>query len=71
MKNEVSEIICDDKDTLLHYKYMFSLFADRVKELCEMGRDDIVYGFKLGELYSDLKRKEFEMSDFISNLKVK
>lgn len=38
-----------------HYKRMFELNADLVKELCSSEKHDIVYGFELGKIHSHLR----------------
>jgi hypothetical protein len=42
-------------DKIDHYKRMFELNADLVKELCSSEQHDIVYGFELGKIHSHLR----------------
>lgn len=38
-----------------HYKTMFELNAEFVRDLCNSEKDDIIYGFELGKMYSHLR----------------
>ena len=42
-------------DTIEHFKQMFAHNADRIKDLCDSEKDDIVYGFELGQIHSHLR----------------
>ena len=46
-----------------HYKRMFELNADLVKDLCNSEKDDVVYGFELGKMHSHLRDCFIEMMD--------
>lgn len=48
-------------EIIQHYKRMFEVNADLVKDLCNGEKDDIVYGFELGQMYSHLRDCFFEM----------
>lgn len=48
---------------------MFSRNADRIQELCNTERFDIVYGFELGQMYSHLKDCFINMSDLEDEIK--
>jgi hypothetical protein len=56
-----------------HYKRMFSLNADLLRDLCNEEKDDIVYGFELGMMHSHLRdcfTKMMELESEIRNQKV-
>jgi len=38
-----------------HYGRMFSLNAERINELASSEKDDVVYGFELGEIHSHIE----------------
>lgn len=61
-------ITSDQLDTLEHYKRMFSVNADVIKELCNSEKDDIVYGFELGEMHSHLRQCFMEMMELHSKI---
>lgn len=42
-------------EDIAHFKRMFELNADLVRDLCNSEKDDIVYGFELGKMYSHLR----------------
>lgn len=44
-----------------HFKEMFDYFAKDIKELCKEEHYDIEYGFKLGEVHTNLMRKYYEL----------
>lgn len=44
-----------------HYKRMFDLNADLVRDLCNSEKHDIVYGFELGKMHSHLRNCFMEM----------
>lgn len=44
-----------------HFKRMFEYDASIVKDLCSSEKDDIVYGFALGELHSHLRKCFIDM----------
>lgn len=56
-------------DCFDHYKRMFENTAERIKELCKGEKDDIVYGFELGELHSSLRQWFVEMMELESEIK--
>ena len=50
-----------------YYKLMFDHNAELIQNLCSAERDDVVYGFTLGEIHSHLRKcfmgmKELEES---------
>jgi hypothetical protein len=46
-----------------HYKRMFELNAERINTLCSSEKDDIVYGFELGEMHSHLRQCFIDMME--------
>lgn len=52
-----------------HYKRMFEMNADLVRELCEAEKDDVVYGFELGKMYSHLRECFIEMDELGSEIR--
>ena len=67
------EYLIDDEDLRLlnHYKEMFNLNSERVQELCNGEKDDIVYGFELGNMYSHLRDCFMEMIELTDEIKNK
>lgn len=54
--NEEKYLITQEQlDAIRHHKNMFEVNADVVKNLCNGEKDDIVYGFELGKMYSNLR----------------
>ena len=49
-------------ETIEHYKRMFEVNAERIKTLCRSEKDDIVYGFELGEMHYHLRDCFVEMT---------
>lgn len=56
-------------DDLEFYKEMFAEHADRIKELCNLEKEDISYGFELGQIYSNLRTYFSEMMILIHAIK--
>lgn len=54
-------ITLEQFEQIRHYKRMFELNADLIKQLCENEKDDIVYGFELGQMHSHLRACFSEM----------
>jgi hypothetical protein len=52
-----------------HYKDMFSYFAECISDLCSEERNDIVYGFRLGEIHSALRQKFAEIMELESQIR--
>lgn len=55
MKKTKYYITQEQLESIEHLKRMFELNADRVQELCNSEKDDIVYGFELGGMHSHLR----------------
>jgi hypothetical protein len=51
-----------------HYKRMFELNADLVRDLCNSEKDDVVYGFELGKMHSHLRDCFMEMMQLESEI---
>ena len=54
MANKKYEITQEQLFQLQHLKQRFSLTASQVQNLCHKEHNDIVQGFELGKIYSDL-----------------
>ena len=52
-----------------HYKRMFELNADLVKDLCNSEKDDVVYGFELGKMHSHLRHCFIDMMELESEIR--
>ncbi len=52
-----------------HYCRMFDVNSDLVKDLCSGEKDNIVYGFELGQMYSHLRECYLEMMDLEREIK--
>ncbi len=68
MKKEY-RITEDQLETINHYKKMFDINSDRIQELCNSEKDDIVYGFELGMIYSHLRECFMEMGKLEDKIK--
>jgi len=56
-----------------HYRRMFDYTADQILDLCNGEKDDVVYGFELGRVYSHLKdhfMNMFELTNTIRDQKI-
>ena len=51
----------DQLEEFDHYRTMFELTADGILDLCKSEKDDIVYGFELGQMHSLLRNKSLKM----------
>lgn len=52
-----------------HYKRMIEVNAELIKDLCNVEKDDIVYGFELGKLYSHLRQCFMDMTEFENQIR--
>ncbi len=52
-----------------HYKRMFELNANLIQDLCNSEKDDVVYGFELGKMYSHLRDCFTEMMELESEIR--
>ena len=59
----------DQLESIEHFKRMFEYQAETVKDLCNEERDDVVYGFELGKMYSSLRQFFIEMMELESDIK--
>jgi hypothetical protein len=55
-------------DLLEHYKRMFELNAETIRDLCSSEKTDIVYGFELGQTYNHLRECFSEMYGLCDNI---
>ena len=63
------KITQEQLEDIEHYKRMFELNAEYIKDLCSSEKDDIVYGFKLGEIHSNLRSCFIEMMELESDIR--
>ena len=54
MADKKYEITQSQLFQLQHFKRMFEFHAERIEKLCSEEQADIVYGFELGKIHSDL-----------------
>ena len=67
---ERKQIITQEQLELIeHYKRMFELNAEQVRDLCNSEKDDIVYGFELGKIHSHLRDCFTEMMELESEIR--
>jgi hypothetical protein len=61
----------DDNQMYLidHYTSVVGRIAERIQSLCDSEKYDIVYGFELGTIYSDLKIAQVEISSVLDVIK--
>ncbi len=59
----------DQFDNINHYQRMFEINAELINNLCSSEKDDVVYGFKLGEIYTHLRTCFIEMMSLESEIK--
>ena len=59
----------DQLDDLEHFKHMFEHNAELLRGICSSEKDDIVYGFELGRMYSSLESNFLEMSKLMYSIK--
>lgn len=59
----------DQLEEIEHYQRMFRLNSERIEELCEGEQDDIVYGFKLGQMHSHLENCFMEMMKLTDSIR--
>jgi hypothetical protein len=56
-------------EEIQHYKRMFEYDAEEIKDLCGSEKDDIVYGFRLGELHTHLRQCFMDMMELESSIR--
>ena len=56
-------------DKIEHYTRMFEHNADLIQNLCSDEKDDIVYGFTLGEIHSHLRKCFIDMIELEQEIK--
>jgi hypothetical protein len=57
-------------EKLEHYKRMFELNAELIKDLCGEEKDDVVYGFELGKMHSHLRQCFIGMMELESEIRI-
>ncbi len=68
-KEKKLEITKDQLETIEHYQRMFNHNADRVQELCNEEKDDVVYGFELGKMHSRLRECFMGMMNLTNDIR--
>jgi hypothetical protein len=54
---------------LEYFQQMLRHHADNIKELCSSEKDDVVYGFQLGETYTYLSKHSMEMIELTDEIR--
>jgi hypothetical protein len=57
-------------EKLEHFKRMFELNAELIKDLCGEEKDDVVYGFELGKMHSHLRQCFIGMIELESEIRM-
>ena len=68
MKEEY-KITREQFEEITYYKTMFESHADTIKWLCESEKDDVVYGFQLGQTYSHMRQCFIGMLELESKIR--
>ena len=68
MEKEYS-ITHEQLEQIEHFKNMFDTHADLIQDLCKNEKDDIVYGFELGRIHSNLRDCFIDMKDLVESIK--
>ena len=66
---KIFEITEEQLDTLIQCRSMLSINSEEIEELCNSKKDNIVYGFELGKIYSSLRDSFFNIDKFIDLIK--
>jgi hypothetical protein len=56
-------------ESIEHYKRMFELNAETIRQLCSSEKDDVVYGFELGQIHSHMRDCFIEMYDLTGEIR--
>ena len=67
--NKEYKITEEQFEEIQYYRRMFELHSDTIKNLCGLERDDIVYGFELGQTYSHMRQCFVNMLELESKIK--
>ncbi len=55
-KKETKIYITNDQfEQIEHYRRMFEMHGDTIRDLCNGEKDDVVYGYELGKLHSYIR----------------
>lgn len=55
-------------EEIQHYKRMFEYDAQQISDLCDSEKDDIVYGFRLGQIHTHLRDCFINMMELESQI---
>jgi hypothetical protein len=64
----------DQLEVISHHKMMFELNAELINDICRSEKDDIVYGFELGKMFSHFRNcfiSMMELEDEITKQQLK
>ena len=67
--NKEYKITREQFEEITYYKTMFETHADTIKWLCEKEKDDVVYGFQLGQTYSHMRQCFIGMLELESKIR--
>jgi hypothetical protein len=62
------QITEEQYETILHTTKTLEFTADTIKDLCNGEKDDIVYGFELGQIFRNLRNWLPELLELEENL---
>lgn len=62
------KITKEQLDTLERIREVLMYDRDNINKLCTSQRDEIVYGFELGKLYSSISRVHLELIEITSDI---
>jgi len=68
MKKEY-KITQEQLDDISYYKTMFEYHSGVIRHLCESEKDDIVYGFQLGETHTQMRQCYIKMIELESQIR--
>lgn len=69
MRNTKYLITHEQLEQIEHFKRMFEMNAELVEKLGNSEKDDIVYGFELGKMYSHLRDCFVDMMELESEIR--
>ena len=71
MKQETKYYITQEQlEDIEYFKRMFEYNADLIQILCSSEKDEIVYGFELGQRYRDLRECYMKMMKLESDIRI-
>mgnify|MGYP003349439095 CR=1 FL=1 len=67
--NKEYKITQTQLDDISYFKNMFEYHSGVIKWLCESEKDDVVYGFRLGETYTHMRECYVKMMELESQIR--